>query len=136
MNRFILDASVTMAWCFPEEGGSHALAVLQSLRNAEAVVPAIWPLEVGNALLVAERRRRLLAADAVRFLGLLDGLAIEVDSFSAGRALRTTLPLARERGLSLYDAAYLELAMREDLPLATLDEKLKRAAKAAGVQLL
>ena len=136
MSRVILDASVAMAWCFPDEGGAYAHTVLRILRTAEALVPSIWSLEVGNALLVAERRRRLKPGDAVRFLGLLEGLSVEVDPLTASKALHETISIARERGLSVYDAAYLELAMREGLPLATLDRDLKKAAEHAGVKVL
>lgn len=136
MTRFVLDASVAMAWCFQGQGGDHARKVLALLRTSEAVVPAIWPLEIANSVLVAERKRRLAPADVVRFLDLLEGLSVEVDAFTAGKALGETLRIARERNLSAYDAAYLELAMREALPLATLDEALRKAAQGAGVRIV
>lgn len=135
MNRFVLDASVALAWCFPEERGAYAQAVLDQLRSGHALVPASWSLEIANSLLVAERRQRLAPADVVRFLGLLEALPIEVDTLTATRALRETLALGRARKLAAYDAAYLELAMREAVPLATLDQSLRRAAREAGVKL-
>ena len=99
-------------------------------------MPAIWPLEIANAVLAAERKRRLETADGVRFLDLLQSLFVEVDAFTAAKALGETLRIAREGNLSSYDAAYLELAMREGLPLATLDEALRRAAQRAGVKIV
>lgn len=135
MNRLVLDASVALRWCFPDPRNPYARSVLRALRSAEAVVPAIWPLEVANALLVAERAKRLPSADAARFLALLEDLDVRVDAPTLSRALRETRSLAKAYGLSSYDAAYLELALRESLPLATLDEALRKAARKAGVQL-
>ncbi len=130
---FVVDNSVVMAWCFEDEGDGQALAVLESLADREAVVPAIWPLEVGNVLLVAERRGRLSHASAVRFLALLGNLPIRVDQEPPARMLTEILSLAREHGLSTYDASYLDLAMREGLPIATRDANLSRAARTCSV---
>jgi predicted nucleic acid-binding protein len=134
LTRFVLDASVTLAWCFEDEASPYAEAVLEKLAPGAAVVPSIWPLEVANALLVAERRKRLTRAKVTRFLQVLRSLPIVVDSEGGARALDTVLDLARAHGLSVYDAGYLELALRDGLPLATLDERLKRAARQAGVE--
>ena len=136
MNRLVLDASVALRWCFPDERAPSASSVLRALRSAEAVVPAIWPLQVANALLVAERAKRLPSADAARFLALLEGLEVHVEAPVLSRDLRETRALAKAYGLSSYDAAYLELAMRESLPLATLDKALTKAARKAGVALI
>ncbi len=124
---------MALAWCFPEEEDPFARQVLEWLRTARAVVPSIWHLEVANGLWVAERRRRLRPADAARFLALVEGLDLQVDPLTSSQALRETLALARKSSLAVYDAAYLELAMREGLPLATLDQGLRRAAVALGV---
>jgi predicted nucleic acid-binding protein len=131
----VLDASVTLAWAFEDEENNYPDVVLESLAEANACVPIIWPLEVGNALLVAERRGRLNQAATVRFLALLWQLPIVVESERPERMLGEILSLAREQGLSTYDAAYLHLAMRQGFPLATSDELLRQAATRAGVPL-
>jgi predicted nucleic acid-binding protein len=133
---FVLDASVTVAWCFEDEASEYTESVLDLLRGTEAVVPTIWTLEVANALLVAERRGRLSDAEATRFLEVLDNLSVRVDAGSGPAGIARVLPIARSYGLSAYDAAYLELAMRLGLSLATLDEALKRASTAADVPLI
>ncbi|MDY0351151.1 MAG: type II toxin-antitoxin system VapC family toxin [Desulfobulbaceae bacterium] len=131
--RFVVDNSVVMAWCFEDEGNSYAEAVLESLESCEAFVPAIWPLEVGNVLLAAERKKRLSRAAIARFLVLLGGLPITVEQETPERMLKEIVALAREQGLSTYDASYLDLAMRLDLPLATLDVSLAKAARKSQV---
>lgn len=133
MNRFVLDTSVAVSWFFEDGAGAYTDAVLESLAEWEAVVPSLWPLEVANVLLVAERRRRCSEAEAVRFIELLESLPIVVDDDTARRALHGTYQLAREHALTAYDAAYLELAMRLGVPLATLDRQLAEAAVKAGV---
>jgi predicted nucleic acid-binding protein len=136
LNRFVLDASVALTWCFPEENASSAHHVLELLGSSGALVPALWPLEIANALLVAERRKRIKRADAQHFVALLQALPIEIDADTAGRALKEILSLARETNISAYDAAYLELAIREALPLATLDDAMAGAARRSGVRLV
>lgn len=131
--NFVLDASVALAWCFEDEGGAYAPEVLASLRHTEAVVASLWPLEVCNGLVVAERRDRLDAAAATRFIELLRSLPIVVDPVARRRALTSVRALARARDLSAYDASYLELAVRLGVPLATLDSGLRRAARKEGV---
>ena len=133
--RFVVDNSVVMAWCFEDEAGEYADAVLESLADGGALVPAIWPLEVGNVLLVAERKRRLGKADVARFLELVAGLPVYVEQESPARMLTDILSLARECRLSTYDASYLDLAMRAGLPLATQDQALASAARKCGVPL-
>ena len=133
MTGFVLDCSVAMTWCFGDETNPYSEAVLQDLADAGAVVPSIWLLEMANVLLVAERRKRISKAQSRRFVELLQTLPIAVDDVSAARAWDGVLSLAREQQLSAYDATYLELAMREGLPLATADNALKRAAKRCGV---
>lgn len=136
MNRFVTDSSVTMAWCFEDEASAYADAILDRLVVEEAVVPALWPLEVANVLLVGERRARLTAADSARFLALLASLPITTDDETPQRALREILSLGREQRLSAYDAAYLELAMRLGIPLATQDDRLREAANHLGVAVI
>ncbi|NJD18244.1 MAG: type II toxin-antitoxin system VapC family toxin [Gemmatimonadetes bacterium] len=133
--NFVLDASVTLAWCFEDEGGDYALRVLDALRTSEAVAASLWPLEVANGLAVAERRGRLDAPAAARFMELVLALPIAVDPVSRASGLRSAHRMARTRGLSAYDAAYLELALRCGTPLATLDTRLREAAEAEGVRL-
>lgn len=133
MSGFVLDASVALAWCFDDESTPAAWALLERLRSASAHVPAIWPLEVGNILLGAERRRRISAARAAEFIGILDELDIRADPDRPGRGFRDVLPLVRAQNLSTCDASYLELALRLGLPLATKDQALLRAAKALSL---
>ena len=132
--RFVIDASVVMAWCFEDEAGPYADAVPERFAQAEAPAPIIWPLEVGNALVVAERRGRITPAETVRFLSLLRQLPIIVEGETPSRIFGEILSLAREQDLSTYDAACLDLAMRAGLPLATQDDALRRAAARCGVK--
>lgn len=132
---FVLDCSVTMAWCFDDEATPHTDGIRDSLADAAAVVPSIWPLEIANATIVGERRNRLDEARSRRFITLLESLPITVDDETSSHAFSDTRHLARTYQLSAYDAAYLELAIRRGLPLACLDGKLKAAATAAGVSL-
>jgi len=133
--QLVLDCSVTLAWCFPDEKAPYPQGVLDALAVAEALVPTLWSLEVANSLLVGERRKRSTLADTVAWIGFLSALPIRVDDETTLRAWADTLHLARTQNLSSYDATYLELAMRRNLPLATLDDKLKKAAAASGVTL-
>jgi len=135
MTPLVVDCSVTMAWCFEDECDELADAVLDALADGEAWVPSLWPLEVANVLVAAERRRRLTPADSARFIELLMGLPIVVDDRSHERALSQVLAAARQLGISVYDASYLELAMRLGASLATRDTRLRAAATAAGVPL-
>jgi predicted nucleic acid-binding protein len=132
--QLVIDASVTMAWCFEDEATPDTEAVLDRLQQDEAIVPPLWRLEVANVLLVAERRRRITEAQAARFVGLLGQLPIRIDPSAPD--VSTLLGLGRRHGLSAYDAAYLALAERLAVPLATLDERLATAGRSAGVALL
>ena len=130
---FVLDASVALSWGFETETTHLTDAVLESLADYAAVVPAVWPLEIGNALVVAERRGLLDRASTTRFLNLLNQLPIEVEQESPQRMFGEVLLLAREQQLSTYDASYLDLAMRAGLPLASQDGALLQAAGRCGV---
>lgn len=135
--EFVLDSSVTMAWFFDDEATEVTDELLDVLnRDARAVVAAHWALEVCNTLLMAERRKRTSVADSSQFLAILSAIAIETNSETIVRANNATLSLARTHGLTLYDSAYLELALRLSLPLATLDKDLRAAARKAGVPCL
>lgn len=133
---FVLDNSVTMRWYFGD-GTARELAysarVLDALKSATAVVPGIWGLEVANVLVRAETKGIATEARSEAFTGMLHRMSIRVDSATSMQALASTIQLARRYKLSSYDAAYLEVALREGLPLATLDDRLLKAAKRAGV---
>jgi predicted nucleic acid-binding protein len=122
-----------MAWCFEDESDHYASAVLQALTTGSAVVPPLWALEVANVLLVAERRRRISAAASTRYLELLRELPITVAEPDSVAELGELLLPGRAHKLSAYDAAYLRVARREHLALATRDAPLRAAARSAGV---
>lgn len=126
---FVLDCSVTMSWVFPDEATEETDRLRDSLIAGRAFVPAIWPIEVGNVLRVATSQGRICMDDWARIRTNLEALPIEIDPVSTSRIWRSVLELAHERRLSVYDAMYLELAVRMRLPLATLD----RALAAAGI---
>jgi len=131
---FVLDASVTLAWCFEDETTPETDALLNRLAEDAAITPTLWELEVVNVLLLAERRGLITESQAARFVSLLTQLPIHVDS--AGADMGAVLAAGRHHGLTGYDAAYLVLAEREGIPLATLDAKVRAAAQAAGVSVL
>ena len=130
---FVLDASVTIVWAMKDEAHPLADLVLKQLDMEEALVPAIWWYEVRNILVINERRKRISESDASKFLRDLVDFPIRMTDISDHSDL---LKLARQFGISVYDAAYLELAIRERIPLATLDKALRTAAQAANVPLL
>lgn len=132
---FVLDGSVAVAWLLPDEMRPELEALQDSLVEQTAIVPALWPIEVGNALLVAARRGRIDPADLDPLIKALQALRIEVDPSTAEHALTRTFELARQHRLTTYDATYLELAVRAGLPLATLDKDLRRACAAEHIPL-
>ena len=134
--RFVIDNSVVMAWCFEDEISPYADSILDSLENTTAIVPSIWPLEVGNVLLVAERKKRLSAAASNKFISLLSELPIIVDQEPPDRMIREIFSLARKYQLSTYDASYLDLAIKRELPIATLDDRLIAVAKKINVTII
>jgi len=125
-----------MSWCFKDETNRYADAVLDRLSESTAIAPSIWPLEVVNVLLVAERRKRLKQVDSVRFITLLSQLPIVVEDKGSEKVMKDLLALGRTSRLSSYDASYLDLAMRKDCPIATIDKKLMEAAKEVSVTIL
>jgi predicted nucleic acid-binding protein len=133
IDSFVIDNSVVMSWCFKDEMSPYADAVLDRLQESTALAPSIWPLEVVNMLLVAERNKRLREADSVRFMTLLSQLPIVVEYERTGSMMNDLLALARANGLSSHDASYLDLAMRRGIPIATVDNRLIGAAKKADV---
>lgn len=130
---FVLDCCVTMAWCFDDEDNPYAGRVLELLRSDSALVPAFWSLEVANTMVIGQRRGRLSAAESTRFLSLLRSLPIESETTDSDYVLTTIRELAVRTGLAAYDAAYLDLALRSGLQLATDDARLRVAALAEGV---
>ena len=136
MSRFILDASVTLCWFFENQATEYTEAIFERLARGEEVsAPFIWPLEVANVLVTAERRKALKLAQVTSFLEELSAWPIQVDTLGVDRAFQQILSIARYYSLSTYDAAYLELAVREGLPLATMDDDLRKATNAAGVKI-
>jgi predicted nucleic acid-binding protein len=134
--ELVLDASVALAWCFDNEATEATDRVLERVANEAAAVPAIWHVEVANVLALAERRRRITQARSAQFIALIEGLEIVVDEETPSRAFDRVLDLARSERLSAYDAAYLELAMRLGVPLASKDADLCNAAQQLGVSVL
>ena len=133
-DEFVLDGSITLAWFFEDETDDYADAVETALASVSATVPSLWALEVANAVLVGERRKRTTEAKVTAFLSLLAQLPIVIDDETSARAWRETLNLARAHNLSVYNAAYLELALRRGLPIASADGKLKTAAFTVGIK--
>ncbi len=134
---FVLDCSATLPWIFTDGAAEATDQLLDTLQNgAQARVPALWHLELANVLVGAQRRGRIDQAGIEAFLSHLTSYAISVDVETIARAWTKTLDLAVRHGLSAYDAAYLELALRRDLPLATKDRTLINAARRAGVRLV
>lgn len=134
-DRLVIDSSIALAWCFTDEQGDYPRSVLDALATQTAIVFHLWHLEIANVLLVGERRNRCSQADTAHWLAFLAGLPIVIDHETDARSWHETLHLARAYALSAYDAAYLELAIRRGLLLATLDTKLKAAAISVGVSL-
>lgn len=134
--RFVLDNSVVMRWLLQDGSAdriSYATRVLDYMaEGATAWVPQIWALEAGNVLLKAQTKAAATEAQVSAFIGLLSDMDIETDLQTQKHALSDTLHLARRFKLSTYDAAYLELALRENMPLATLDGDLHAACLALG----
>lgn len=131
---FVVDASTTMAWCFEDEATAETDAVLDRLRQDHALVPLLWEYEVANVLLVAERRTRITEFQSTRFLALLRQLPIHVSPSPQPAASLTAI--GRRHQLSAYDSAYLELASREGVALASQDHRLRKAAESSGIPLL
>ena len=130
---FVLDASIPACWAFQDEQDPRADAAFARIKTEEAIVPGLWWFEIRNILVVNERRKRITESDTGVFLRGLAGLRIRVDREPVEGVVLT---LARTHRLSIYDASYLELALREAIPLATLDAELTAAARAEGSGLI
>lgn len=133
---FVVDNSVALAWCFEDEQTVEIMALLDRVVETGAFAPQLWPIEALNGLLTAERRGRIDAATRRRLADLLRQLPISLDADTAAQTWTATAQLAEQHRLTAYGAAYLELALREGLPLATTDEALVAAAERLGVALI
>jgi len=133
--NLVLDASATLAWVFADEDNDRAWPVIESLQQFTAFAPAHYPLEVANGLLTALRRGRLTPEQAAAAVVALATIPIEIDSETPGRIFDGIWKLAARHRLTIYDAAYLDLAIRRQLPLASLDDSLARAASNEGIVL-
>ncbi len=136
MTAFVLDCSIAMSWCFEDEARPEADRLLDRLRDEGAIVPMLWFWEVANVLNSAVRRGRLAPREVAARLGLFAALPIEVDQEGVSRAWRETLALAQAQSLTVYDAAYLELAIRLGADLATYDRELQVAAAGLGLRVV
>lgn len=133
----VVDASVGFAWVYPGQATLETDDLLNKVADgAQVVVPALWFLEMANVLLIAQRRQRLTAAQRKIALGTLTAMQFTMDDEGARNAFDTISDLAEKNGLTIYDATYLELALRRSLPLASRDQALRRAAKRCGIKSL
>jgi len=137
MASFVIDASTILPWCFEDEATAYTEGLLNRCAAGEEVtVASVWPLEITNGLLSAQRRGRVTAERVEQFLTQILRFNIQVEPFTPQQAVREVRQLAQTHQLTTYDAAYLALALRFQLPLATLDKELITAANAAGVRLV
>jgi predicted nucleic acid-binding protein len=137
LSSLVLDASVALCWLFDDQATAYTESVLDRLVGGDTVVaPALWPFEIANVVTLAERRRIVNPAQAAVFFQTLGQLSIAVDRSGIEHIFSAVLETARRYRLSAYDAGYLELALREALPLATVDAALRNAARAAGVAMV
>lgn len=136
MAAYVLDSSVALAWVLPRQQTARTKALLDQATEYGVQTTELWPIETANVLLVYERRDRLTAAERTSAIGFFCGLPIEIDDQTQTRAWGTTYDLALAHRLTVYDAGYLELALRSGLPLATLDSDLCHAAAKLGVPVL
>jgi predicted nucleic acid-binding protein len=137
VSRFVVDASVVLTWCFPDENSALTQKVAQMFKQGDsAIAPSFWPHEVLNALLVGERRKRISTVLVRTFLSDVGALPITLQEVPAEAVFDRIQSLSRAHGLTTYDAAYLDLAQSNGLPLATLDVDLIRACSKTGVELI
>jgi predicted nucleic acid-binding protein len=137
LKKFVVDNSVVMSWCFEDEQTAHAQRILKYLTTAEALVPALWPFEVANGLMAAERRKRITLDEVIVFLGFLKKLPIQIEHISIkDEGWLACYHLGMDHHLSAYDASYLYLAVREKIPLGTFDAPMIRAARDLKITIL
>ena len=134
MSLFVLDASVALCWCLDGQETEYTAGVLGALETDACSAPALWSLEVANVLSLAQRRSKVAPETVDVLLGGLLELPIHIDSAAAKHIFQNVAPLARRLGITVYDACYLELALRTGLPLATVDAQLAKAAKEVRVK--
>jgi predicted nucleic acid-binding protein len=132
----VIDASLTLSWGFPDEESEEGFRLLNRVIGEGATVPSVWTLEIVNALAVAERKRRITLDQILETLALLRSLLVRISPASITSDFGPVMNISRAQGLSAYDAAYLELAPREGLPLATFDKGLRQAAENLGLRVL
>ena len=132
----VVDCSFAAAWCFADQETQRTAALLREVRSTGMCVPAVWPLEVANVLLMAERFGRLTVEQRDAFLSILSSLAVEIEPGPLDHVIGNAMPLARKHRLTVYDASYLEMALRRRLPLATRDQELITAGESAGAELI
>ena len=130
---FVIDSSVALTWLLPDEQGSPADELADRLEHGGAARPRYGYFRVGNALITAQRRKRLTERETELLLKTVETLPVDLDTKSAADSFAAVTACARKLGLTTYDAAYLELAQRRGLPLATLDQRLADAARKIGV---
>jgi predicted nucleic acid-binding protein len=135
LNAFVLDASVTLSWYFEGESDAYADGVADQFPDVQAIVPAVWPLEIANAVIMGERRKRGTVVTAAQFAANLSALPIAVDEAMLSRVFNEILAIARAHNLSVYNASYVELAVPAGITLASMDNELRAAAAALGVRL-
>lgn len=133
---FVLDCSAVMGLCFKDEFTEYHTALLDRFDSERAVVPAIWPVEVCNVLVIAERQKRIIPEQSLRFLAHLAELQIEIVDLTGLREMAAIVGVARDHKLTAYDAQYLFLALQQKLPLFTLDRALRKAAVKVDVQVV
>ena len=136
MKGFVLDNSVVMSWCFEDEKSEHSFRLLKRLEVSSAIVTGIWPFELANALLFAEKKGRISPVEILQFIRQLSFLSITIKNTPIEEVFGECHALAKEYGLTVYDAGYLHLSVREGLPLATFDVELIKAAKKVGIEIL
>jgi predicted nucleic acid-binding protein len=137
MKPLVLDGSTTLALLLHDERSPYTVRAYEVLESGRLVyVPSLWWLETANGLLMAERRKRISQVEISELVQVLHAMAVITDEETASRSATETFSLARQYGLTIYDAAYLELAIRRDSTLATVDKALAKASVAAGVELL
>lgn len=135
MKALVLDSSVALTWCFRDQRTAYTESILRRLIDDSAAVPDLWWLEIANVTAMAERRGHLSSASRIEFISLLNSLRIASEPGDSSRTLGPVFDLAQRHRLTVYDATYLELAIRSTASLASLDEQLRRAAGEAGVEL-
>ena len=132
----ILDCSIVMAWCFDDESTPETNQIQDRMANEAAVVSGLWYLEISNVLALAEKRKRITSEGSQQFLQLLTVFDIQVDDDAPRRAFGHLLPLCRTHGLTSYEAVYLDLLIRRQIPLASLNDPLRKAATTLGLPVL